>query len=147
MRSLKFKKSNYKYIAIVAVFILLGVLFRFMLFPVIKLNGGRKYFINYPNKFVEPGYKASIRGKDITNLVKVSGSVNNKKLGKYKLVYKVNNYKVERIVEVGDKVAPTINLPKGDIYVCPSKKFSNTYKVVDNYDGDITNKLEIEEFN
>ena len=147
MRRLKFKKSNYKYIAIVAVVILLGVLFRFMLFPVIKLNGGRKYFINYPNKFVEPGYKASIRGKDITNLVKVSGSVNNKKLGKYKLVYKVNNYKIERIVEVGDRVAPTINLPKGDIYVCPSKKFSNTYKVVDNYDGDITNKLEIEEFN
>ena len=92
--------------------------------PTITLDGGNPYIIDYKEEFKEPGYSGTYNKKNITNNIKVSGKVNSKKLGDYKITYKVkeNGFKkqVVRIVKVRDITKPKIELAtSGDIYVCP----------------------------
>lgn len=116
--------------------------------PTITLDGGNPYIIDYKEEFKEPGYSGTYNKKNITNNIKVSGKVNSKKLGDYKITYKVkeNGFKkqVVRIVKVRDITKPKIELAtSGDIYVCPSKKYQPSYKATDNYDGDITKRVNV----
>ena len=41
-------------------------IFNFLLMPQIRLNGGKKIFINYKDKYSENGFKASFMGRDLT---------------------------------------------------------------------------------
>lgn len=116
--------------------------------PTITLDGSNPYIIDYKEEFKEPGYSGTYNKKDITNNIKVSGKVNSKKLGDYKITYKVkeNGFKkqVVRIVKVRDITKPEIELAtSGDIYVCPGKKYQPSYKATDNYDGDITKRVNV----
>lgn len=116
--------------------------------PTITLDGGNPYIIDYKEEFKEPGYSGTYNKKNITNNIKVSGKVNSKKLGDYKITYKVkeNGFKkqVVRIVKVRDITKPKIELAtSGDIYVCPGKKYQPSYKATDNYDGDITKRVNV----
>lgn len=116
--------------------------------PTITLDGSNPYIIDYKEEFKDPGYSGTYNKKNITNNIKVSGKVNSKKLGDYKITYKVkeNGFKkqVVRIVKVRDITKPKIELAtSGDIYVCPGKKYQPSYKAIDNYDGDITKKVNV----
>ena len=116
--------------------------------PTITLDGSNPYIIDYKEEFKEPGYSGTYNKKDITNNIKVSGKVNSKKLGDYKITYKVkeNGFKKQavRIVKVRDITKPEIELDiSGDIYVCPGKKYQPSYKATDNYDGDITKRVNV----
>lgn len=116
--------------------------------PTITLDGSNPYIIDYKEEFKEPGYSGTYNKKNITNNIKVSGKVNSKKLGDYKITYKVkeNGFKkqVVRIVKVRDITKPKIELAtSGDIYVCPGKKYQPSYKATDNYDGDITKRVNV----
>lgn len=116
--------------------------------PTITLDGSNPYIIDYKEEFKEPGYSGIYNKKDITNNIKVSGKVNSKKLGDYKITYKVkeNGFKkqVVRVVKVRDITKPEIELAtSGDIYVCPGKKYQPSYKATDNYDGDITKRVNV----
>ena len=103
--------------------------------------------INYLEKYKEPGYKAYYLNKNITNKVKVSGVVNSKKIGRYRLTYtvktKIFKTTATRIIYVRDLTAPTINLIGGTTaYVCPDKTYKELgYSANDNYDKKITNKV------
>lgn len=117
--------------------------------PSILLKGNLIIKINYKQKYKEPGYNAYYFGKNITEKVKMKGKVNSKKLGKYQIIYYINNSgstkKVKRTVIVEDKTPPSIQLIGDDnYYVCPNKKYKEPgYKAVDNYDGDITSKVKV----
>lgn len=116
--------------------------------PTITLDGSNPYIIDYKEEFKDPGYSGTYNKKDITNNIKVSGKVNSKKLGDYKITYKVkeNGFKkqVVRIVKVRDITKPKIELAtSGDIYVCPGEKYQPSYKATDNYDGDITKRVNV----
>lgn len=112
----------------------------------IKLKKGN-ITIEYKEKYKEPGYTAKKLGKDLKSKVKVSNNINNKKLGNYKVTYKLKynhiNYKKERRVEVKDTKKPTITLiGKKETDVCPETKYKEEgYKAYDNYDKDITKKV------
>lgn len=58
----------------------------------IVLNGNDTIYLNLGEEYIEPGYKAfdSIDG-DLTNFVKVSGTINTLKEGKYILTYEIKN--------------------------------------------------------
>lgn len=56
--------------------------------PTITLDGGNPYIIDYKEEFKEPGYSGTYNKKNITNNIKVSGKVNSKKLGDYKILIK-----------------------------------------------------------
>ena len=84
--------------------------------PVITLNNEETKIINYKEEYKEDGYKATdnVDG-DLTNKVEVTNNIDNTKLGKYKVTYKVkdssnNETIIERNVEVKYSVAPVIKV-------------------------------------
>lgn len=100
-------------------------------------------------KYVEPGYKSYVLNKDITNKVKIKSNLNINKIGNYKIDYEVKylifDVKKTRTVRVVDKEAPIITLKgKEEVVVCPNKKYvEDGYEAIDNYDGNLSNKVEV----
>ena len=118
----------------------------FILFPRIELKGGNKVILNYLEEYKEKGYSASHFGKNITKNVSISGKVNSKKLGDYKIVYRVKDgafqKKVVRTVLVRDRKKPSLSVSSGNLYICPGSKFEKEEVTAkDNYDGDLTSKI------
>lgn len=119
--------------------------------PVITLNNEETKIINYKEEYKEDGYKAidNVDG-DLTNKVEVTNNIDNTKLGKYKVTYKVkdssnNETIIERNVEVKDTEAPVIKLNRNiNSYLILNNNINiNDFKAIDNYDGDITDKVEV----
>ncbi len=84
---------------------------------------------------------------DLSDKIVSTGNVDTSKIGNYKVrasvKYLFYNIKKDFIVKVVDKIPPDIEL-KGDnpAYVCPNKDYiEEGYTALDNYDGDITNKV------
>lgn len=77
----------------------------------------------------------------------IEGEVDTNIIGDYEIKYKYQrgnkDYYLGRIVHVYDDVNPEIEIT-GDLVLCPNKKLLETkYKATDNYDGDITDKVEL----
>lgn len=144
-------KNKRKYIyTILGLFAVLGALFAvyyYVLQPNIVLNGNTNIKLDYMEKYNELGYKATYMGKDVTNEVKVTGVVNENKLGTYDIVYEADGIfkrKITRHVTVTDKSGPVISLEENsDIYLCPGSKYDGDtkYSALDNYDGDVTSSV------
>ena len=118
-----------------------------LLFPNIKLNGNKNLVLNYKQNYVEKGYKANYFKKDLSSGVKVDGKVNTKKLGTYKITYQVKHgiFKktVTRKVVVKDTEKPKLDVTSDNLYVCPGDDVvPDKVKAIDNYDGDISSKVE-----
>lgn len=133
-------KSGVIFSLVLCLFVIISFVLCYLFMPYIKLNGKNKVIINYKQEYKDSGCFAKIGGKDISELVKVSGSVNVDKLGEYKIIYQLKkgifNIKRTRRVIVKDIKGPTIKLKGGkNYYVCPGKKFKDPgYIVSDNYD-------------
>ena len=90
-----------KYIYYLLIFIIIIALLLFKpkdkSIPIIKLKGKTIINLVEGEKYKEPGYKATDK-KDgnITDKVKIQGTINYKKEGIYELVYSVNNSKKEK---------------------------------------------------
>ena len=138
-----------KVISILVFILALVTIFYTIFFPKIVLKGGESITINYKEEYKEPGYEARAIGKDLTKNVLVTGKVNSNKLGTYNLTYKVRNNgltgKNVRRVKVADLEKPKIILNGSkDTYVCPGATYKDEGVVAkDNYDGDITKKVEV----
>ena len=135
--------------SIICVLLLSFLVYWFLLLPRIDLKGSRKVTLDYKDQYIEKGYSAKHFGKDITKNVKVKGKVNSLKLGDYDITYEVGSgllkRKVVRKVVVKDQEKPVINISeKKDIILCPGSKFKKEeYTATDNYDGDVTSKVEV----
>ena len=118
-------------------------------YPKITLKGSSNITLNYKEKYKEKGYVAKIFGKDISKYVKVEGKVNPNKIGTYKLTYYIKyngmTNKITKTVEVKDLEAPVIKLTGGNPNsVCPGTKYKEEgFTATDNYDGDLTKKVEV----
>ena len=149
MSSDKFYKITNITISIMIIILSLFVMGYTIFYPKITLKGSTTVTLNYKEMYKEKGYKAKILLKDITNLVKVNGKINSKKLGNYKIEYTINYHglknKTTRYVEVKDLVAPVIKLTGGNPNsVCPGTKYKEEgFTATDNYDGDLTKKVEV----
>ncbi len=148
------KKNNLnKYLigGIFSVILVLGLVFYFFLIPKINLIGGSYIVIEYPNKYVEKGYKANISGKDISNKVWLTGNVDDSTVGIYEVKYKIrkNMFVITKVrtVEIRDSVKPEIELEGAkQLELCPLEKYiEEGYSAFDNYDGDISSKVTIEQ--
>ena len=78
---------------------------------------------------------------------KVTGKVNIKKLGKYKLTYTAKRKKLEfkkvKTIEVVDTTKPELIVEGSFTNVCKNGKNNDVIlKATDNYDGDLTDKIE-----
>ena len=119
--------------------------------PKIKLNGDKRVTVEYGDHYEELGCTATYHGEDITDKVWYEGEVDESTLGTYRIKCKIrkNRFIVskERTVEIVDTKKPEIELT-GDIEktICPNTKYEEEgYTAKDNYDGEITDKVTIED--
>ncbi|HBG5344026.1 TPA: DUF5011 domain-containing protein [Clostridioides difficile] len=133
-----------------------------------KLEGVNDKFIILEDKFkVLDGVTAkSYNGEDLTDFIKVEGRVNRYKVGEYKLLYSITDFKgqtteKERTIKVIDydeeipsnipdeiKETPDIYFKEED-YIHVGESYSESriledIKVIDKEDGDITSKVTYE---
>lgn len=117
--------------------------------PVIKLNGEQITEISINKEYKEPGYKAIDEYEgDITDKVEITGKVDTTKYGEYIIKYKVkdnsnNSVEVNRIVKVIDEEPPKFDCESEYTAVEKNQKNIVGCKVIDNFDGDITEKVTI----
>lgn len=141
------KKEIFIIIVLSIFFIILGL---FLFKPNIYLIGDSTIKIDYNSKYKDPGVKV----KDVFNneydyKIKVKSNLNTKKLGTYKIEYKSNkvflNKKRVRTIKVIDRKKPKITLNgKKDYYICPNSNYIEPgYNAYDDYDKDLTNKVEV----
>lgn len=147
---LKLRRST-----IVALTIMLGIccvfFYQFVMIPRIGFYDSSTKRVNYKAPYVDGRYWATYRGRDITSKVEVRGDVDTSKLGKHVIKYRVKYAGVtktkKRTVIVEDKVAPVIRFLKHNhLYLCPNQGYKkDDYKAIDNYDGDLTDKVEVQQ--
>ena len=141
---------------LVILFVLINGICGHLLFTYIdvNLNGPKHVTLNYNEKYEELGINAKnlfhIIDKDKYTL-KIDGKVDTKKLGtytiKYNIKYKGEKISLKRIVDVVDNTSPIIKSDLKEIkkeYCVPLDKSKLQYSATDNYDGDITNKVNID---
>ena len=117
--------------------------------PSINIIGEEDVSIEYNTGYVEQGAKAKFRNKDISKMIVTKGSVDTSKVGLYEITYEITVHNksknTSRFVEVIDTKAPEIMLEgKDKIVLTIGADYSEPgYKALDDYDGDITNLVEI----
>lgn len=113
------------------------------------LNGEDEVTVEYGDKYKEEGYVALLNGKNYEKNVSIETNLDESKIGTYKIKYKLSlvvfEKTIERIVKVVDTQKPILNITSDkDIYMSVGDKVPSVeYNAVDNYDGDITNKVKI----
>ena len=116
--------------------------------PVIKLKGNQITEMSINKEYEEKGYTAQDEyDGDLTDKVEIIGEVDTKNYGEYIITYRVsdnnnNITEVNRIVKIIDEEPPKI-ICKTDYsaFKKESKKIIGC-TAQDNFDGDITNKIE-----
>ena len=118
-----------------------------------SLNGDEKVVLEVgEDEYKEEGFVAKSNGKDINKKVTVQNNVNTKKVGNYTVLYnlKINYLNVDktlvRKVYVKDTKKPSLTV-NGDkeiqLYIGDTFDYP-TYAALDEYDGDITNKVKVD---
>ena len=120
------------------------------------------YSVLYPNIIIDnriinlneeytPDLKIYNLFGDLTDMGKITGSVNTEKVGKYKINCQIKYlfFRISKdfVIEVIDSESPTITLHGSNpSLVCPNKIYEEEgYVANDNYDRDITDKVIITE--
>lgn len=152
-KRVKVKKKSFILILILVLLILFGIILYINIHGLksnlkIKLVGKDNISIEVGTNYKEKGYSASYGKNIITKKVKVNNNINNKKLGTYKVSYTVKYKKVaktiERIVKVVDTTKPEITLSEENVNIVVGNEYVEPgYSAKDNYDGDITDKVEV----
>ena len=141
------RKKKIKIVLFVLFFVVVcGFFLYYLLFSQIRLNGDSVVVLNYKEEYIEKGFKATKRGKDVSKSVSVSGNVNVEKLGVYKLIYEIDGFfggKKVRTVKVVDKEKPVLLIENDKkISLCPGSKYEKEQvQAQDNYDGDLSKKV------
>ena len=148
------KKKKRKKILIISI-IMIGIIFLgiaaiLIIMPKIKLIGDKYVKVEFGEHYEEKGCTATYLGKDISDKIWYKGEVNEEKLGTYTIKCSVRKNRLtaskERIVEIVDTKEPVIELiGDKDKIICPNKEYNEEgFKAIDNYDGDLTEKVLIE---
>lgn len=143
-----FKSKEIGWGIVIFLIIIAFSIYNLMLLPQIRLNGKKNIIIDYQENYKEMGAKASFLGTDYSKSITIKGDVNSNKLGLYKIRYKIVvgtfSKEVIRKVYVRDRKKPKIFINNKDIYLCPGDKVvPSLVKAIDNYDGDISNRVKI----
>lgn len=116
----------------------------------IELIGNKDITIEYGSEYTDQGANAKYKDEDISKDIVTSDNLNLEKIGKYTYTYKITYKKVEkelkRYIKVVDTKAPELVL-NGDkeITIYEGSNYEEKgAKAEDNYDKEITDKIEIE---
>ncbi len=149
-----------KSIVLLVLFLIFVLIFGLILInkPSIKLTIDNKEIndditISYDESFVYPEVSSKIFNKDISKKIKLDGKVDDKKVGTYKLTYKLKYliYNIKKTINVN-----IVDLKKPEITLVGSNPGNSCsvqtyveegYTAIDEYDGDITDKVTIRKEN
>ena len=113
------------------------------------LNGEDTLLINYGQLYVESGFEANVFNHNLSDKVEVTTDLDVSVLGEYNINYNLNylnkEYNLVRKVKVVDNEKPMITLNgEKDIILYVNDVYKELgVTVIDNYDGDISNKVVI----
>lgn len=152
-----YKKTNFwivvcAFLLIVLVFVIRFFVVAYTSVPKIELIGEAEIMIDLNEEYKDPGVKASLNNKDVSDKVEIEGKVNTKKAGNYKIIYSIENDRnqkrrsVSRTVIVLDNIKPAITLKgSAEYFVGLDSEYKDPgYISIDNVDGDITKKVKVE---
>lgn len=154
---ISFFKRSEVIISIIAI-VLLVALFIFRYFyveyntePKIELKGEQIVYLKTNSEFNDPGVKAVINSKDVSDKVKVSGKVDTSVVKNYTIYYTITNSKgrnkktIKRKIVILDSIKPVIKLKgKKKIRASLNEEFKEPgFTATDNVDGDITSKVKV----
>lgn len=128
------------------IFLNISILF----FPKIKLEGENDIKVPVFEECTFEGASVYRFGKKTKAKIKVKNNVDFKKVGTYQIEYTYKygflTIKKNRTVEVIDEEAPKITLKgENETIICPNKEYEEEgYEALDNYDGNITDKVKVE---
>lgn len=143
-------KTCFLSIAFIASWIIIIAICFGNFFIQINLIGDKDTTLNIYDEYFENGYDANVFGINISNFVKTSSNINNKKLGNYQVIYSfdyiLGRKEVVRNINVIDDTAPVISL-EGEKITIINKYYNYEeagYSANDNLDGDITDRVKVE---
>ena len=116
----------------------------------ISLNGDSEISIKYKEDYTDLGASSTYKTKDISNMITKESNLDLEHVGTYKIKYVVN-YKnktkeVERIINVVDDLKPSLKLKDRDKEILTINSDYEEFgaSAFDDYDGDISSKIEID---
>ena len=118
-----------------------------------KLVGDDVVVVNIGEEvYKDEGFKAKFFNKDVSKNVKVSNNIDYKKIGTYEIKYRlvIKNLNIDRTiirkVSVVDKIPPELTINSDpEVYANLNENYAEpTYTAIDNYDGDISDKVKVE---
>ena len=139
------QKNILKLIVILFIFI---ILFSPYFFINIDLIGDKTIIVNYGETYNEPGYRAKIFNKNISDKIKVNNNVSFE-IGNYEVTYSYKflfyTIKNTRKIEVKDIEKPKIELMGGDVLetTINEEYIDLGFVALDNKDGDLTDKVSV----
>lgn len=117
--------------------------------PRLELNGVKNIVISYRETYEEPGVILKNANAKYLNKVKMQNNIENEKIGTYYVEYSLKlgtrTLKKKRNVKIIDDIQPVIKLEGNQITeISINKEYKEPgYRAIDEYDGDITDKVEI----
>lgn len=119
--------------------------------PELQIKGEKKITLKLGEEYIEQGASAKAKEEDISDRIARSGEVDNQKIGEYVIRYQVTNQRgkqekvVERKVHIIDDVKPEIKLNGSEkVEIAKGEKYKEEgAKATDNYNGDLTEKIQI----
>lgn len=126
---------------------------RFVLLPGVKivLNGEKSVQVEVFSDYTDAGATASKGKRDYSGQLTVEGTVDTAKIGEYTIRYTVVDgkhcYTAKRLVTVADTTPPELTLQgEREMIVSGRKLYEEPgYTATDGYDGDLTEKVTVEE--
>jgi len=121
------------------------------LVPELNLIGEKEITLKLDEIYEEQGADALLDEEKINDKIKITGTVDNTKIGTYEIIYRVTNNRdknpveEKRIINVIDDISPKITLNgESKIKIYQNAKYTEQgAKATDNYDGDITESIVI----
>lgn len=138
------KKKNKKTFVILVLVLAFIFVLDAIFFPRLELIGDEELVISYKDRYVEPGYRASVYKKDISDSIYIDSNVNDGVVGEYEINYYLDllgaKLKKTRYVKIVDQDKPNIMVDSDSIIACPNALEIPTikYSANDEYDGNIT---------
>ena len=115
----------------------------------VELKGDTHLIANVNDDYNDPGVYVSKHGMEIKYNLKRNNNIDMSKLGTYTQEYEIEvegqTYKLVREVEVKDTEAPKLKVVEVELqrdFCTKAASQEPTYTAMDNYDGDVTKKVE-----
>ena len=163
----KKKKRKLKKKPIIILFVIIGIIvlsiagFFIAQYVLKEINGESKYLklelkgesevvIKYNDEYEDPGAVASYKKEDLTKEIDINNNLDTKKVGEYTYTYKIKYKKqvkeIKRTIKVVDEDKPSLKLNgREEMSMVAGTQYKEYGAVAsDLYDGDLTDKIEVD---